>query len=84
MQLLSGYGPDSNSSMEPGGARHMYSFTVLWRNTVLSVYPGIRYVCHQSFSASTQPSQTRHDRPKRTDFRVRPAGRVLHVVDIGQ
>ena len=23
---------------------------------------------HQSFSASTQPSQTRHDRPKITDF----------------
>ena len=30
--------------------------------------PGIRDARHQSFSASTQPSQTRYDRPKRTDF----------------
>ena len=29
---------------------------------------GIRDARHQSFSASTQPSQTRHARTKRTDF----------------
>ena len=32
------------------------------------IRPGIRDARHQSFSASTQPSQTRHARPKRTDF----------------
>ena len=32
------------------------------------VCPGIRDARHQYFSASTQPSQTRHARPKRTDF----------------
>ena len=32
------------------------------------ICPGIRDARHQSFSASTQPSQTRHARPKRTDF----------------
>ena len=32
------------------------------------ICPGIRDDRHQSFSASTQPSQTRHARPKRTDF----------------
>ena len=34
----------------------------------LSICPGIRDARHQSFSASTQPSQTRHDRPKITDL----------------
>ena len=34
----------------------------------LSICPGIRKAGHQSFSASTQPSQTRHDRLKITDF----------------
>ena len=32
------------------------------------ICPGIRDARHQPFSASTQPSQTRHARPKRTDF----------------
>ena len=32
------------------------------------ICPGIRDACHQSCSASTQSSQTRHARPKRTDF----------------
>ena len=32
------------------------------------ICPGIRDARHQYFSASTQPSQTRHARPKRTDF----------------
>ena len=37
----------------------------------VSICPGIRDARHQSFSASTQPSQTRHARPKRTDFFAR-------------
>ena len=37
------------------------------------ICPGIRDDRHQSFSASTQPSQTRHARPKRTDFNGREA-----------
>ena len=32
------------------------------------ICPGIRDARHQSCSASTQSSQTRHARPKRTDF----------------
>ncbi len=40
---------------------------MLWRNTDLSICPGIRDARHQSFSASTQQTQTRHARPKRTD-----------------
>ena len=38
---------------------------MLWRNTDLSMCPGIRDARHQSFSASPQPSQTQHDWPKR-------------------
>ena len=34
----------------------------------LLICPGIRDARHQLFSASTQPYQTRHARPKRTDF----------------
>ena len=34
----------------------------------LLISSGIRDARHQSFSASTQPSQTRHARPKRTDL----------------
>ena len=34
----------------------------------LLISPGIRDARNQPFSASTQPSQTRHARPKRTDF----------------
>ena len=34
----------------------------------LLICSGIRDVRHQSFSASTQSSQTRHARPKKTDF----------------
>ena len=34
----------------------------------LLISSGIRDARHQFFSASTQPSQTRHARPKRTDF----------------
>ena len=34
----------------------------------LLISPGIRDARHQYFSASTQPSQTRHARPKRTNF----------------
>ncbi len=45
-----------------------FLFFVLWCNTDLSICPGIRDARHQSFSASTQPSQTRHARPKGTDF----------------
>ena len=34
----------------------------------LLISSGIRDIRHQSFSASTQPSQTRHARPKMMDF----------------
>ena len=39
----------------------------LWYEDLL-ISSGIRDARHQSFSASTQPSQTRHARPKWTDF----------------
>ena len=42
--------------------------TYVWRNIDVSLRPGICDTRHQSFSASTQPSQNRHARPKRTDF----------------
>ena len=42
-----------------------------WRNIDVSLRPGIRDARHQSFSASTKPSQTRHARPKSTDFFAR-------------
>ena len=47
---------------------HKNCVCVLWRNVDVSLRPVIRDARHQSFSASTQPSQTRHARPKRTDF----------------
>ena len=47
---------------------HKNSFCVLWRSVDVSLRPGIRDARHQSFSASTQPSQTRHARPKKQIF----------------